>query len=154
MARTVAAVPRLPRLLLLLGGSLFVVTGAVGVGAGALLPDRLQALLPPVVVDTAAIGGATVALGLVALAAGLVQVGIGIRLSHGGWAVAAAAVVLAVLGALLVATSVVLLTEVAAGAPSWLLAPGLALLVVATVYAIGAWRLTERATREAGRRPG
>jgi hypothetical protein len=136
-----ASTPRLPRLLLVIGGGAILVTGIAGVAAGATIPDRLHDLLPGVVVDAAAIGGATVALGVLLVGVGALQVVIGLLLGRGDPTRAAGIVVLAVLGALLLAVGVALLTEVGAGASAWLLAPGVALAGVAMLYGVAAWRL-------------
>jgi hypothetical protein len=135
------AIPRLPRVLLLVGGVVLLGAGIAGVAAGATIPDRLHALLPAVVVDAAAIGGATVALGVLLVFAGLLQVVVGLLLGHDDPTRAAGVVVLALLGTLLLAVGVALLTEVGAGASAWLLAPGLALGGVAVLYGVAAWRL-------------
>ncbi len=141
-----AAPPRLPRLLLLAGGAVLLVAGIAAVVAGIAIPQRLQALLPAVVIDAAAIGGATVALGVAIAVMGAAQVAIGLFLGRAGWT-AAGVVGLAVLAALLLALGVALLTEVAAGAPGWVAVPGAGLLLVAAVYGAGSWRLV--ATRAA-----
>ncbi|HYM52985.1 MAG TPA: hypothetical protein VEW45_05845 [Candidatus Dormibacteraeota bacterium] len=52
-----------PALLLALAGLVLVLLCAAGVAAGLLFAERLHALLPPVAIDAAAVGGATVALG-------------------------------------------------------------------------------------------
>ncbi len=142
-----APVPRLARALLVVGGGVVFAAGIAGVAVGLLIPDRLEALLPPVAVDAAAIGGASVALGVLLLAAGLVQATVGLLLGRGDWAHAAGAVILGLLGALLLAVAVAMLTEVGAGAPAWLVAPGLALASLALLYGTAAWRLAGVAPR-------
>ncbi len=151
-----APVPRLTRVLLLVGGGIALAAGVAGLVAGATVPDRLLALLPPVAVDAPAIGGATVALGALLAGAGLLQVGTGLLLGRGDWARAAGIVILGLLAALLLAVGVAVLTEVGAGAPAWLVAPGLALAGAAVVYGIAAWRLAGASHRapEEPRGPG
>lgn len=146
-----APVPRLPRLLLIVGGALLLVAGAAGVVAGIAIPDRLHALLPPVVIDVAAIGGATVALGVAIGLVGSAQLLIGLLLGRGEWT-AAGVLSLGLLAALVLALGVALLTEVAAGAAGWLVAPGACLLVVSGLYGVAAWRLA--AARSAPPREG
>jgi hypothetical protein len=141
-----AAAPRFPRLLLLGTGCLLVVAGAAGAGAGLLVPGRLHALLPAVVVDAAAIGGAAVALGAVVATLGAAQLLIGLLLERAGWT-AAGVVSLGVLAALLVALGVVLLTEVAAGAAGWVVAPAAVLLLLAGLYGAAAWHLATAPAR-------
>ncbi len=139
-----APVPPLPRLLLIGGGGVVLSAGIAGVVAGVTIPDRLHALLPAVVVDAAAIGGATVALGALFVGAGVLQLVTGLLLGRGDPTRAAGVVILAFVGTLLLAIGVALLTEVGAGATAWLLGPGIALAGVAALYGVAAWRLAAR----------
>jgi hypothetical protein len=123
--------------------------GGAGVVTGIAIPDRLHALLPPVVIDAAAIGGATVALGVAMGVVGLAQLLMGLLLGRGSWA-AAGVVSLGLLAALFLALGVALLTEVAAGADDWLVAPGACLLVLAGLYGVAAWRLAAVRTAPPG----
>ena len=144
---------RLARLLLLGSGSLLILLGLAGAAVGVLLPDRILALLPPVDVDAAAIGGAIVTLAVASAGAGVALVGLGLWLGRARWASAVALVVLGMLAALLTALGVALLTEVAAGSSAWLVVPGGVLLAVAAACATVAWRLARSArgsSREGG----
>jgi len=144
--------PRFARILLLAGGGLLVAGGIAGLVAGAAVPDRLYALLPPLVIDAAAVGGATVALSAAILVGGAVELSVGFRLGRAPWAASAALIVLAVTGALLLAIGVALLTEVAAGASAWLAVPGMVLVATAAAHGVAAWRLaTWRLATASGR---
>jgi hypothetical protein len=146
--------PRFPRLLLLAGGALLLLAGATAVAAGIAIPDRLLALLPPVAIDSAAVGGATVALGLLIAALGLLELLLGLVVrGRSAWRVAAAVVVIGLIGILLVALGVALLTEVAAGASVWLVPAGLALVATGVVHWSGGWVLASTGAAAQGRLP-
>lgn len=135
--------PRFPGLVLRVGGSCMLVAGIAGVVLGVGARAWLASLLPRVVIDQAAVGGAAVALGSLVGIAGLAQLAL-VMLHRGSpWTAAAAATVSGLLGALGVALSVTLATVVAAGASPWLLAGSGACLAIGLAYGIGAWRLAQ-----------
>ncbi len=151
-----ARAARLSRLLLLAGGGILLAAGAAVAAAGIALPERVHALLPQVAVDTPAIGGAMVALGVGVGVAGLTEVLVGLALGRRDWASAAGVVALGLLAMLLLALAATILTEIAAGAAAWLLAPAGVLVAIAGVHGAAAWRLAAASFPRSGgsRGPG
>jgi hypothetical protein len=135
-------VERFPRVVLLAGGLIMLAGGVVGIVLGFSAAAWLFSLLPPVLIDQAAVGGAAVALGVMLAAAGLAQLilAAGLR-TRQPWIAATSATVSGLLGVLSFAVAVVLAVETARGGPGILLLAVVGVLVAAVAYGLSAWRL-------------
>jgi hypothetical protein len=125
-------------LLLTLVGLLLGLVAVVGVVAGLVLAERIYALLPPLTIDQAAVGGAAFALGLAAALLGVVHLGAGVLVRRGVRAALVPVTALcAAMGVLAIAWAAAALVSAAAGtgAPTVMLPAGTALLVLALGYA-------------------
>ena len=126
-----------PAALLAAAGMLLLLICAAGVAAGLLFAERLFALLPPVTIDAAAVGGASVALGLAIGLLGVVHLVLAIGLRRGVGLVAVPAIVLcASMAVLSLAWAVAALVSAASGSapPAAMLLAGMGLLLVAAAY--------------------
>lgn len=135
--------PRFPGLVLSIGGLFMLGAGLGGVVLGLVARAWLASLVPQVVIDQAAVGGAAVALGLLVGVTGLAQVALVVLHRGGPWTGAAAATMSGLLAALGLAVAVALATAVSAGGSPWLLAGGGACLAVGLAYGVCAWRLAQ-----------
>jgi hypothetical protein len=129
---------RRPATLLFLAGVLLLLICAAGVAAGLLFAERLFALLPPVTIDAAAVGGAAVALGIATGLLGVAHLALAIGLRRGSGLVAVPSIVLcAAMAVLSLAWAVAALVSAASGSapPAAMLAAGIGLLLVAAAYA-------------------
>lgn len=134
--------PAFARLVLVVGGSATLLAGLIVATLGLVGAGWLRSLLPPVVIDAAAVGGAAFALGLSVATAGAAQLVLAIALRRPGrWVGAAAVTTAGLLASLLIALAAAAMTEVARGGAVWLLLPGLALGMAALVYGASAWSL-------------
>jgi hypothetical protein len=127
-----------PATLLALAGVVLLLICAAGVAVGLLFAERLFALLPPVTIDAAAVGGAAVALGVAIGLLGVVHLALAVGLRRGARAAAVPAIVLcAAMAVLSLAWAVAALVSAASGsAPvAAMLAAGIGLLLVAAAYA-------------------
>jgi hypothetical protein len=134
----VASPARRPATLLALAGLVLLVVCAAGVTAGLLFAERLFALLPPVSIDAAAVGGATVALGIATGLLGVVHLALALGLRRGMRQVAVPSIVLcAAMSVLALAWAVAALVSAASGSapPAAMLAAGIGLALVALGYA-------------------
>jgi hypothetical protein len=130
------------RLVLVVGGTTLLVGGVILAALGLVAGAWIHSLLPEVVIDARAVGGATFALGVFLAAAGAAQLGVAAAVRRAGrWVMAGAAVLAGILGSLLVACAVAAITEVARGGTPWLLAAALALAVASVAYGAVAWEL-------------
>jgi hypothetical protein len=130
------------RVVLMVGGSAMLVAGLVVAALGLFAGAWLLSLLPQVVVNAPAVGGAAFALGVLVAAAGACQVTLAASVRRSGrWTTAGAAVLTGLLAALLIACAVAAVTEVARGGTPWLLGASLGLTAAAFAYAAGAWKL-------------
>lgn len=68
------------RTLLLAAAIVWLIAGAIGIGIGLMGAPGLQRILPPLVIDVAALGGAVVAVGFGVLAIGIVHVAVVVAL--------------------------------------------------------------------------
>lgn len=128
--------PGLPRLVLGLGGVVLLVTGLVGIALGATSGPFLRSLLPPVVVDAAAVGGATVALSGLLLLIGAAQLALAAWAgAQRRWTTASAVIVSGLLASAFLAGAVVSVTEAARSGSVVMLGLGACALVVALAYA-------------------
>jgi len=140
------------RLVLSVGGTAALVSGALLIGLGLFAGAWLHALLPPLVIDARAVGGAAFALGIFAAAAGVVQLATAAWVGREGrWVTASAAVLAGIFASLLVACAVAAATEAARGGSAWFLGGTLALLIAATAYGAAAWGLSRASVRTPGR---
>lgn len=116
--------------------------GAAAVALGLAAAGWLVSLVPGALIDEAAIGGATVALGVLTAVVGLIQLALvaGLRVAN-AWIAAAAATVSGLLAVLSLAVTAVLVTETASGGPIWLLLAAGATLLAAIAYGAGALSL-------------
>lgn len=133
-----ASPARRPATLLALAGLVLLLICASGVAAGLLFAERLFALLPPVTIDAAAVGGATVALGIASGLLGVVHLGLALGLRRGVRLVAVPSIVLCTaMSVLALAWAVAALVSAASGsAPAAaMLAAGIGLGLVAVAYA-------------------
>jgi hypothetical protein len=137
----------LPRLVLIIGGVLMVIAGSAGIVLGATSGPFLRSLLPRVVVDAAAVGGAAVALSSVIVAVGVLQLALARAVSsRSRWPIAAAVILTAFLAAIGVAIAVVSVTEAAVAHTAVMLAVGAAALVIALAYAAASVQLAAKST--------
>jgi hypothetical protein len=127
-----------PALLLASAGVLLLLICAAGVVAGLLFAERLFGLLPPVTIDAAAVGGATVALGIATGLLGVIHLALAVALRQGVHVAAVPSIVLcAAMAVLALAWAVAALVSAASGsAPAVaMLAAGIGLALVAAAYA-------------------
>ena len=127
-----------PATLLALAGVVLLLICVAGVAVGLLFAERLFALLPPVTIDAAAVGGAAVALGIAIGLLGGVHLALAIGLRRGVGLVAVPAIVLcAAMAVLSLAWAVAALVSAASGsAPAAaMLVAGIGLAIVAGAYA-------------------
>ena len=130
------------RLVLAVGGTIVLICGLILAALGLVAGAWIRSLLPEVVIDARAVGGAAFALGVFLAAAGAAQLVIAAALRRAGrWMMAGAAVLAGILGSLLVACAVAAVTEVARGGSPVLLVAALALAVAAVAYGAGTWEL-------------
>jgi hypothetical protein len=141
------------RLVLVVGGTTVLICGLILVALGLVAGAWIHSLLPEVVIDAQAVGGATFALGVFLAAAGAAQLAVAAAVRRAGrWVMAGAAVLAGILASLLVASAVAAVTEVGRGGTPWLLAAALALAVASIAYAAVAWQLG-RASADIPREP-
>jgi hypothetical protein len=137
--------PRFPRLLLSIGGLLMLAAGAVGMTLGVTSASWLASLVPQVVIDNPAVGGAAVALGALVAVVGLTQLVLVVALRRQDpWVAAASSTVSGILAVLSLAVTAALATQTAAGGPMWLLLAAAGSLVIGVAYGVGAVRLAIR----------
>ena len=125
-------------------GLLLTAAGLVGIALGLFFAPWLYDQLPPVLIDTAAVGGAATALGVLLLGLAAAHVAAGLGLIRGVAMVHTPAVVLCLaMAALSVAWAVAALVSAAAGTgiPAAMLPASIALGLVAAAYAWVARRL-------------
>ena len=121
------------RALLLAATIVWLVAGVIGIVIGLTSAAGIQRMLPPLVIDVAALGGAVVAVGFGILAVGLVHVGVLVALRAGHPLAPSAALLLAATMATL------MLALAAAAATSAVRVPDRAAAwLVATAAALGA----------------
>jgi hypothetical protein len=126
-----------PAALLAAAGVALLVVSAAGVVAGLLFAERLYALLPPVTIDAAAVGGATVALGLAAGLLGAGHLALALALWRGmSQATVPATVLSATMAVVAFGWSVAALVSLASGSgvTTILLPGGIGLVLVAVGY--------------------
>ena len=141
------------RLVLLVGGTAVLIAGLMLAALGLVAGAWIRSLLPEVVIDASAVGGAAFALGVFFAASGVVQLMVAAAVRRAGrWLVAGAAVLAGVLASLLLASAVAAVTEVARGGPPSLLVAALALAAAAIAYGAAAWGLG-RASADLPREP-
>jgi len=127
-----------PAILLALAGVVLLVACAAGVSAGLLLAERIYALLPPVTIDAAAVGGATVALGVAAGLLGLLHLALAVALRRAVLAAVVPTIVLcATMAVLAISWAVAALVSSASGSgpPAAMVGAGIGLVLVAAAYA-------------------
>ena len=130
------------RLVLTAGGMAMLLSGVVLAALGLFAGGWLRSLLPPLAIDTRAVGGAALALGVFVAVVGAAQLAAALSVARAGrWVAAAAAVVSGLLAGLLVACAVAAATQVALGGSAWLLPASAGLMVAAIGYGAGAWGL-------------
>jgi hypothetical protein len=141
-------VPRLARMVLLVGGTAMLFSG-IGVAVlGLAAAGWIRSQLPQVVIDSSAVGGAAFALGVVVATSGALQLVVAASLRLAGrWVMAGAATMTALIASLLLACGVAAATEVARGGTPSLWAACLGLTVAAIGYGVGAFELA-RASRD------
>lgn len=136
--------PRLATGLLIGAALLLTAAGLVGLVLGLFFAPWLYDQLPPVLIDTAAVGGAATALGVVLLALAAAHLAAALGVIHGVDFLHTPAVVLCVAMAVLsLAWAVAALVSAAAGTgiPAAMLPAAVALLLVAVAYGWAARRL-------------
>jgi len=136
--------PRLATGLLLGAALLLTVTGLVGITLGLFFAPWLYDQLPPVLIDTEAVGGAATAIGVVLLGLAAAHLAAALGLIRGVALLHTPAVVLCVAMAVLsVAWAVAALVSAAAGTgiPAAMLPAALGLGLVAAAYGWAARRL-------------
>jgi hypothetical protein len=142
-----------PRLVLVVGGTTVLICGVLLAALGLVAGAWIRSLLPEVVIDARAVGGATFALGVFLAAAGAVQLAVAAAVRRAErWVMAGGAVLAGILGSLLVVCAVAAVTEVGRGGTPWLLAAALALAVASIAYGAVAWQLS-RASADIPREP-
>ncbi|MGZ6255949.1 MAG: hypothetical protein ACXWMB_02910 [Candidatus Limnocylindria bacterium] len=131
---------RLPRAILVVAGVLLALAGAAAIAVGLLNPGLISSQLPPdAAVDTPAVGGAAVALGVAVVSLGLVHVAIAVALRSGTGVVATSAVVLAsTMAFLALGTAIAAVVSIASGAAPviYMVPASVGLLVAVLGYAI------------------
>ena len=141
------------RLVLVVGGTIVLICGLILVALGLVAGAWIRSLLPEVVIDARAVGGAAFALGVFLAVAGAAQLVIAAAVRRAGrWVMAGAAVLAGILCSLLVACAVAAVTEVARGGSPVLLVAALVLAVAAVAYGAGTWGLG-RASADIPREP-
>ena len=141
------------RVVLVVGGATLLICGLILTALGLVAGAWIRSLLPQVLIDSRAVGGASFALGVFLACAGAVQLAIAAAVGRAGrWVMAGAAVLAGILASLLVACAVAAVTEVARGGTPWLLAAALALAVASIAYGAVAWELG-RASGDIHREP-
>lgn len=139
------------RLVLAVGGTAMLIGGLALAALGLFAGPWLRSLLPPVVIDAQAVGGAAFALGVFFALAGAAQIVAAASIARGGrWVAASAAVIAALLASLLAACAVAAATEAARGGSLWFLAGSLALMAAALSYGGGAWGLARASAQSPG----
>ena len=136
--------PRLATGFLLGAGILLTAAGLVGVSLGIFFAPWLYDQLPPVLIDTAAVGGAATALGVLLLGLAAAHLAAALGLIRGVAMLYTPAVVLCLAMAVLSAAwAVAALVSAAAGTgiPAVMLPAAVALGLVAAAYGWGARRL-------------
>lgn len=136
--------PRLATGLLLGAGLLLTAGGLVGIALGTFFAPWLYDQLPPVLIDTAAVGGAATALGVLLLGLAAAHLAAALGLIRGVAMLFTPAVVLCLAMAVLsLAWAVAALVSAAAGTgiPAAMLPASLALGLVAAAYGWAARRL-------------
>ena len=130
------------RLVLAAGGTAMFISGLVLAGLGQFAGAWLRSLLPPLAIDTRAVGGAALALGVFVALAGAAQLAAAVWVARRGrWITAGAAVLASLLAGLLAASAVAAVTQIARGGSGWLLAASVALMAAAIAYGAGTWGL-------------
>jgi hypothetical protein len=126
-----------PAALIALAGLILVLLGAAALFVGLTLAERLYALLPPVTIDAAAVGGATVAFGVASALLGMAHGVLALGLRRAVPTATVPAIVLcATMAVVSVGWAVAALVSAASGsAPAAaMLAAGIGLLLVALAY--------------------
>ena len=132
-----ASSARRPAILLALAGLGLLVLGAAGVVAGLTLAERIYALLPPVTIDAAAVGGAAVAFGVTAGLLGIAHGVLALGLRRGLPAATVPSIVLcATMAVATLGWAIAALVSAASGAAplAAMLAAGIGLGLVAGAY--------------------
>jgi hypothetical protein len=127
-----------PSALLAVAGILLLLLCATGVAAGLLFAERIHAMLPPVTIDAAAVGGATVALGAAAGLLGVTHLGLALALWRGVRQASVPAIVLsATMSLVALGWALAALVSVASGSGvvAVTLPGGIGLVLVAAGYA-------------------
>jgi len=122
---------------LLAAGAVLGITGLAGIVAGTYLSAWLYSLLPPLIIDAAAVGGAATASGAALVGLGIVHLAAGALVRRGmGGAITAAVVLAATMGVLCIGWGAAALVSAVAGSgpPVGLLPAGIGLGLVAAGY--------------------
>jgi hypothetical protein len=126
-----------PAALIALAGLILTLLGAAAIVAGLTLADRLYALLPPVTIDVAAVGGATVAFGVASALLGIAHGALALGLRRAVPTATVSSIVLcATMAVVSLGWAVAALVSAASGsapAPA-MLAAGIGLALVAVAY--------------------
>jgi len=121
----------------LLGGSVLVLAGMVGLGAALTQADTIRQRLPEVAVDAAAVGGAAAALALAALLLGLGHLLVAIAMGRGAaWSLTAGIVLGHIVGGLLLALAAAAWVVLADGGGMLALAGGIGLVLASLGYGV------------------
>lgn len=126
-----------PAALLALLGLVLLLLGAAAIGAGLVFAERIRAMLPPVAIDAAAVGGALVALGGAAGLLGAAHLAVALAIRRRARRAAVPAIVLsAVMSVVTLGWATAALVSFASGSgPSAAMLPaGIGLAVVALGY--------------------
>jgi hypothetical protein len=132
-----ASSARRPATLLALAGLGLLLLGAAGIFAGLTLAERIYALLPPVTIDAAAVGGAAVAFGVTAALLGIAHGVLALGLRRGLPVATVPSIVLcATMAVVALGWAIAALVSAASGAapPAAMLAAGIGLGLVAGAY--------------------
>lgn len=144
------------RAILAVAGVAWLLSGVAAFGVAAWAVEDLSRMLPPLAIDSAALGGATAAIAAASATLGLIHLGIVAALRGERSPALSAAILLAasVGGGVAVAAVACVTAAVSQPAQAGLLGLGaVATLAVATAYAIAASRLVSELAARARRRP-
>jgi hypothetical protein len=136
--------PRLAIRLLLLAAGLLTAAGVAALVIGLFFGAWLYSLLPPILIDEQAVGGAATAIGVVLLLTGLLHAGAAVGLARGAEMLLTPAIVLcSAMSLLAIGWGVAALVSAASGSgvPAAMLPAAVGLGVVAVAYAWIARRL-------------
>jgi hypothetical protein len=142
-----------PAALLALAGLALILFSVAAIAAGLFFAERIRAMLPPVAIDAAAVGGGAVALGAAAGLLGALHLAVALAIRHRARQAAVPAIVLsAVMSVVALGWATAALVSFASGSgpPAAMLPAGIGLAAVAlgygwaTVVLIGLRRSAER----------